>query len=83
MSASSNAGSVQPELLVPPVPSPTPRVDGPGRASQWLAWIGVVPFFTFALLFLILPTGFLMVGAFQIRKATSHSPISVTCCNPR
>jgi putative spermidine/putrescine transport system permease protein len=65
MSASSDAGSVQPELLVPPVPTPTPRVDGPGRASQFLAWIGVVPFFTFALLFLILPTGFLMVGAFQ------------------
>ncbi|WNC89501.1 ABC transporter permease subunit [Paraburkholderia sp. FT54] len=65
MSASSDAGPVQPELLVPPVPTPTPRVDGPGRASQLLAWIGVVPFFTFALLFLILPTGFLMVGAFQ------------------
>jgi putative spermidine/putrescine transport system permease protein len=65
MSASSDAGSVQPELLVPPVPTPTPRAAGPGRASQFLAWIGVVPFFTFALLFLILPTGFLMVGAFQ------------------
>src|ERR1700758_4065608 len=65
MSASSDAGSVQPELLVPPAPTPTPRVDGPGRASRWLAWIGVMPFFTFALMFLILPTGFLMVGAFQ------------------
>ncbi|CAH2929876.1 MAG: ABC transporter, permease protein [uncultured Paraburkholderia sp.] len=70
MSASSDAGSVQPELLVPPVPKPTPRVDGPGRASQMLAWIGVVPFFTFALLFLILPTGFLMIGAF--RDAQGH-----------
>jgi putative spermidine/putrescine transport system permease protein len=29
------------------------------------AWLGVVPFFAFALMFLILPTGFLMVGAFQ------------------
>jgi putative spermidine/putrescine transport system permease protein len=29
------------------------------------AWLGVVPFFTFALMFLIVPTGFLMVGAFQ------------------
>ena len=28
-------------------------------------WIAVLPFFMFALLFLILPTGFLMVGAFQ------------------
>jgi putative spermidine/putrescine transport system permease protein len=29
------------------------------------AWIGVAPFFVFALLFLILPTGFLFVGSFQ------------------
>jgi putative spermidine/putrescine transport system permease protein len=29
------------------------------------AWVGVVPFFAFALMFLILPTGFLMVGAFE------------------
>src|SRR5882672_12015490 len=29
------------------------------------AWLGVVPFFVFALMFLIVPTGFLMVGAFQ------------------
>jgi putative spermidine/putrescine transport system permease protein len=65
MSASSDAGSVQPELLIPTVPGPTPRVDGPGRASPLLAWIGVVPFFVFALMFLILPTGFLMIGAFQ------------------
>jgi putative spermidine/putrescine transport system permease protein len=65
MSASSDAGSVQPELLVPTVPGPTPRVDGPGRSSAWLAWIGVVPFFAFALMFLIVPTACLMIGAFQ------------------
>lgn len=29
------------------------------------AWLGVAPFFLFALLFLILPTGFLFVGSFQ------------------
>jgi putative spermidine/putrescine transport system permease protein len=29
------------------------------------AWLGVVPFFLFALLFLILPTMFLVIGAFQ------------------
>ncbi|MGH7263627.1 MAG: ABC transporter permease [Candidatus Rokuibacteriota bacterium] len=29
------------------------------------AWLGVVPFFAFALLFLILPTSFLVVGGFQ------------------
>jgi putative spermidine/putrescine transport system permease protein len=35
----------------------------PGRLS-W-TWLGVVPFFLFALMFLILPTAYLMVGAFQ------------------
>ncbi len=30
-----------------------------------MAWIGVTPFFVFALMFLILPTLFLVVGAFQ------------------
>jgi putative spermidine/putrescine transport system permease protein len=34
------------------------------RGRSW-AWLGVVPFFTFALLFLILPTTFLVVGSFQ------------------
>ena len=29
------------------------------------AWLGAVPFFLFALLFLILPTAWLMIGAFQ------------------
>ena len=32
--------------------------------ASW-AWIGVAPFFLFALLFLILPTAFLFVGSFQ------------------
>ena len=35
----------------------------PGQVS-W-AWVGVVPFFAFALMFLILPTAYLVVGAFQ------------------
>ncbi len=43
---------------------------GPSRAApaglQWSwAWVGVVPFFVFALMFLILPTGLLVVGGFQ------------------
>jgi putative spermidine/putrescine transport system permease protein len=29
------------------------------------AWLGVAPFFLFALMFLILPTGFLFIGSFQ------------------
>src|SRR5580698_6803894 len=65
MSASSEAGAGPADLLVPPVPSPTPQVNGPGRASPLWSWIGVMPFFIFAVLFLILPTGFLIVGAFQ------------------
>jgi putative spermidine/putrescine transport system permease protein len=35
----------------------------PGQVS-W-AWVGVAPFFVFAVLFLILPTAYLMVGGFQ------------------
>lgn len=34
------------------------------RGRNW-NWIGVLPFFLFALLFLVLPTSYLMVGAFQ------------------
>jgi putative spermidine/putrescine transport system permease protein len=34
------------------------------RQISW-AWLGVVPFFVFALMFLILPTLYLMAGAFQ------------------
>jgi putative spermidine/putrescine transport system permease protein len=42
----------------------------PPVAPSWLsevswAWAGVVPFFIFALMFLILPTGLLVVGGFQ------------------
>jgi putative spermidine/putrescine transport system permease protein len=37
----------------------------PWRAGLSWSWLGVAPFFLFALLFLILPTMFLVVGAFQ------------------
>ncbi len=50
---------------VTPLPiSPAPA--SPARVGQlsW-AWIGILPFFVFALMFLILPTGLLMVGGFQ------------------
>jgi putative spermidine/putrescine transport system permease protein len=36
---------------------PTPRIE-------W-AWLGVAPFFLFTLLFLVIPTAFLVIGAFQ------------------
>jgi putative spermidine/putrescine transport system permease protein len=44
----------------------TEAMAAPRRLStmSW-SWIGVVPFFLFALLFLILPTGYLLVGSFQ------------------
>ncbi len=35
------------------------------RAPLSLAWLGVVPFFSFAALFLLIPTAYLVVGAFQ------------------
>ena len=40
-----------------------PAVVRPQRSS--LAFLGVVPFFVFAVMFLLWPTGFLIVGAFQ------------------
>ena len=43
-------------------PSPA-APSGFGQVS-W-AWVGVVPFFIFALMFLVLPTGLLVVGGFQ------------------
>jgi putative spermidine/putrescine transport system permease protein len=43
----------------------TARLHPAGPTGLPWAWIGVAPFFLFALLFLILPTAFLVVGAFQ------------------
>jgi len=48
------------EATVAPVAAASRRL---GQTA--LAWIGVSPFFVFALLFLILPTLFLIAGAFQ------------------
>jgi putative spermidine/putrescine transport system permease protein len=41
-----------------------PRVSRPLSSILPLHWLGVLPFFTFAVLFLILPTIFIVVGAF-------------------
>ncbi len=43
---------------------PTPAATSGFSHVSW-AWAGVVPFFVFALMFLILPTGLLVVGGFQ------------------
>jgi putative spermidine/putrescine transport system permease protein len=45
-------------------PQSAPRV-GARRAELPTQWLGVVPFFIFALMFLILPTAYLVLGAFQ------------------
>jgi putative spermidine/putrescine transport system permease protein len=49
--------------MTPPATSHAAPVATQPRIS-W-AWLGVVPFFLFALMFLILPTAYLVVGAFQ------------------
>lgn len=47
------------------LPLPQAPDARPGKRPTNLNWLGVVPFFVFALMFLLLPTGYLMVGAFQ------------------
>jgi putative spermidine/putrescine transport system permease protein len=42
-----------------------PVVTGAAPVRMSWAWLGVAPFFLFALLFLIAPTAYLMVGGFQ------------------
>jgi putative spermidine/putrescine transport system permease protein len=45
--------------------APPPRaLAAPAAPTSW-AWLGVAPFFVFAVLFLVLPTMHLVVGAFQ------------------
>jgi putative spermidine/putrescine transport system permease protein len=57
-----------PPLPAEPGPAPdpiaTPVKDVAIGQKAW-AWIGVTPFFVFALMFLIVPTLYLVVGAFQ------------------
>lgn len=55
------------DLAIPAIVDDEPAAQ-PGpvarRRLSW-SWLGVLPFFSFALLFLILPTVDLMIGAFQ------------------
>ena len=39
-------------------------VARPGRRRSW-SWLGLLPFFLFALLFIGLPVSFLVLGSFQ------------------
>ncbi len=43
---------------------PSPAAPSWVNQVSW-TWVGVVPFFVFALMFLLLPSGFLVVGGFQ------------------
>ena len=65
MSSPSNLGSAPPELQAPVALTPTPNIKGRGQSTSLWTWVGVLPFFLFALMFLIVPTCYLMVGAFQ------------------
>ncbi|OWY38644.1 acriflavin resistance protein [Xenophilus sp. AP218F] len=47
------------------MPAPSALSGKPARRADWLSWLGVAPFFLFALLFLILPACTLALGAFQ------------------
>lgn len=46
---------------MPPASASSPLA----RRLDWRAWLGVAPFFVFALMFLIAPTAWLLVGAFE------------------
>jgi putative spermidine/putrescine transport system permease protein len=48
-----------------PVPDRTSAPKNLAIGQQLWAWVGVAPFFVFALMFLLLPTVYLLVGAFQ------------------
>ncbi len=57
MNGSPDLGAAELETLAPR--------GAPRASASWTTWLGVVPFFLFAMLFLIVPTAYLMVGAFQ------------------
>jgi len=53
--------------MTQPAPPQALSTRAPGFSLSRISWdwLGVVPFFLFAILFLILPTAFLVIGAFQ------------------
>jgi putative spermidine/putrescine transport system permease protein len=53
-------------IAVSTEPGGAPQAS-PRRRRLPLQWLGVAPFFAFALLFLILPTTYLVIGSFQDR----------------
>jgi len=53
------------DVVTPVTERDAPTARPAPRRSRWAAWLGVLPFFAFAILFLLLPIGFLVVGSFQ------------------
>ena len=56
-----------PTLRRPAPPAPSASLRLPTH------WLGVAPFFIFALMFLILPTLYLVIGAFQNARGRVHA----------
>ncbi|HLO36007.1 MAG TPA: ABC transporter permease subunit [Candidatus Deferrimicrobium sp.] len=58
-------------MTAPAVPTDEPGAPRarPARRAFSLNWLGVVPFFLFAFLFMLLPIAFLVVGSFQDSNA--------------
>jgi len=48
-----------------PISEPGARSARPARRRSGLSYLGVVPFFLFAILFMLIPIAFLIVGSFQ------------------
>ena len=63
--------TVSSDALAVPAPCGARRSRLRGSA---LSWLGVLPFLLFAMLFLLLPTGYLLIGAFQ--DAAGHFTFS-------
>ena len=64
-----------------PVTAPTGR---PARPRTVWAWLGVLPFFLFALLFIGLPALFLILGSLQLADGTlglgNYAELTSDCC---
>ncbi len=51
-------------MTQPAFPLPQPKTRAPRPAARWREWLGVLPFFLFAILFLIWPSMRLFMGSF-------------------
>jgi putative spermidine/putrescine transport system permease protein len=58
-----------------PTSEPGARQARPARRGLNWSWLGVLPFFLFALLFMLFPIGFLIVGSFQ--DSANHDALTL------